>query len=388
MTDSIFDDKEAQNAEKEVQKQLDKIGSGLSKKVKIAVVGQVSAGKSSLINALFNVPKGKNKVEVGAISGVTTKTKEISWGKNVVVIDSPGLNDVKKENSQETQSMLSDIDVGIFVVNGSVDESQKANYDELKYYAGKVFIVLNKVDEYDKKPAALDKVIEQWKQTLELSDSEQIFRTCTDGYDPDYAPDAEMNIRGVDELRDSVLSYLEKEGKNLILEKEMKSKSELARKIIYTALVSVAGAAFIPGSSIYITGAQAVAIMSIHYVYTDEVLSKKGAIAAIPLFISQSIGSNLFLWVKSVLPPTGVLDVAAAGVAVTVTLAMLSTVNWIYENGYNIDNIENKAVFQEQYGNFYNVLKKMLDGVEWAIALKDPSMLKFVFRDIIAQVIK
>ncbi|MFW2176210.1 MULTISPECIES: GTPase [unclassified Moraxella] len=355
-----FDESQSQQAEAKMHEQLDSIETLPNKKLKIAVVGRVSTGKSSLINALFNVSRHEEKkVQVGAISGVTTKIKEIQWSKNITVIDSPGLGDVIKENSQETRNILSDIDVGILVVSGSVDESQKAHYDELKEYAGKVFVVMNKIDEYDKKPKALEQVVQQWHDKLGLQNDDIIFRTCTDGYDPEYDPEAEMDIRGIDELRDAMLDYLKKHGKNLLLMREMYTKSQSARKIIYGALVAVGIAAFVPGSAIYITGIQAGAIMSIHYVYTGEILSKKSAIAAIPLFASQSIGSNMFLWAKSVLPPTGVLDMAAAGVAIAVTFAMLISVNWFYENGYDLNSLENKTELKEQFKHFYKVIKSI-----------------------------
>ncbi len=121
-------------------------------------------------------------------------------------------------------------------------------------------------------------------------------------------------------------------------------------------MAAVGVEAFIPGSALYITGTQAAAIMSIHYIYTGEVLSKKSAVAIIPLFASQSIGASAFLIAKSFLPPTGVLDVAAAGVAIIITLAMLSAVNWIYENGYNLDD---KTELKEQFNKF----KKLLDHI-------------------------
>lgn len=368
-----FGDKEKSDVESQIQDDLSQIEKGFGKTVKIAVIGRVSTGKSSLINALFNVKKGENKkVQVGAVSGVTTKIKEIKWSDNVTVIDSPGLGDVVRENSQETRNILSNIDVGILVVAGSVDDSQKAHYDELKQYAHKVFVVMNKIDEYDKKPKALESVVAQWHSSLGLANDEKIFLTCTDGYDPDYDPEAEMDIRGVDELREKVLSYLKEHGKDLLLAREMMTKSQLVKREMYWVLGAVGASAFIPGSALYITGIQAGAIMRIHYIYTNEILSKKSAIAAIPLFVSQSIGSNLFLWAKSVLPPTGVLDVAAAGVAVSVTFAMLSTVNWVYENGYNLDD---KSELQDQFGKFTQLLKD-IKADEWLKIIKNPTDLK------------
>ncbi len=344
-----------QKADNKVQTQLDAVEKSFDRTVNIVIVGRVSTGKSSLLNALFRRKKNQTLAVVGATSGVTTQTKAFTLSKNVTVIDSPGLGDVNNDNSEVTRRALLDgIDVGILVVSGSADAAQKQHYEELKESCKKVFVVLNKIDEYDKKKAALQNVCRQWHDVLGLGTDEQIFQTCTDGYDPDADEDAQLDIRGVDELREAVLDFLQEYGKDLLLAREMERKSTLAKRVIYTCLVASAGFAFIPGSAIYITGAQVVAIMSIHYIYTGEVITKNHVLAAIPLFASQSIGSNAFLAFKSLLPPTGILDVAAAGIAVSVTLAMLSTVNWMYENGYNFDN---KREIKEQYEKFYQLLK-------------------------------
>ena len=342
--------------EQDAEKLLEDVENNLEKKVVVAIVGKVSTGKSSLLNALFNKTKADKLAHVGAISGVTTKVTRFQLGKNVEIMDSPGLGDIIKENSDATRIAMGEIDVGILVVSDSADESQKAHYDELKAYCKKVFVVLNKIDIYDKKKSALDKVTNQWSEVLNLNEEDIIYQTCADGYDPDYDDDIELDIRGIDVLKRDILQFLKKYGKALVLEREMEKKSVLAKRIIYSSLVAVAGAAFIPGSAVYITGIQGAAIMSIHYVYTGEALSKKSAVAALPLFASQSIGSSLFLVAKSFLPPTGIIDVAAAGVAAGVTIAMLSTVNWVYENDYNLDD---KKELKEQYQVFYGILKNM-----------------------------
>ena len=91
--------------EADAQKRLDAIEASFDKTVTIAVVGKVSAGKSSLLNALFH--KNKNEellAHVGAISGVTTKVKRFKLGKYVEIMDSPGLGDIIDENSAETRN--------------------------------------------------------------------------------------------------------------------------------------------------------------------------------------------------------------------------------------------------------------------------------------------
>lgn len=340
--------------EKEMQEKVADAEKNLNQTVTIAIIGKVSTGKSSLLNALFHKKRDEQLATVGATSGVTTKVKRFELGEHVEIMDSPGLGDIIDENSATTRTVMQDIDVGILVVTGSADVSQKQHYDELKNHCKQVFVVLNKIDEYDKKKAALKDVVAQWQDVLNLSNDEMIFQTCTDGYDPNYDPDLELDIRGVEQLKEAILTFLKKYGKDLLLEREIEEKSVLARRVIYTALAAVGTEAFIPGSAVYITGTQAVAIMSLHYIYTGEILHKSSAIAAIPLFASQSIGSNAFIWAKSLLPPTGLLDAAAAGVAITVTLAMLSTVNWIYQKGYNLDN---KKEIKDQFQKFQRLLQ-------------------------------
>ena len=342
--------------EEETQDKLTEIEKNLEKTVTIAVVGKVSAGKSSLLNALFHKNKNNQLASVGAISGVTTKVKRFQLGKHVEIMDSPGLGDIIDENSEETRNSLLEIDVGVLVVSDSADVAQKQHFDLLKAHCKKVFVVLNKIDMYDRQKSSIPKLVQQWKEALGLADDENIFQTCTFGYDPDTDTETDLDIRGVDELRSAIFEFLKEHGKDLILAREMEKKSTLARRVIYTALIAVGVEAFIPGSALYITGTQAAAIMSIHYVYTGEVLSKKSALAVVPLIASQSIGANAFIFAKSFLPPTGVLDVAAAGVAIIVTLAMLSAVNWIYANGYNLDD---KTELKEQFNKF----KKLLDAI-------------------------
>lgn len=357
-------DEERFNAE--VQKQLGDIEEELKSTVRIAIVGKVSTGKSSLLNALFKRSRNNILAKVMATSGVTTECQSFSLGKNIEIIDSPGLGDVIKENSQITLDNLNSIDVGILVVSDSVDVSQKGHYDELSLHCKKVFVVLNKIDLYDKKKkAALEKVVQQWHEVLGLKDDEKIFQTCVDGYDPETDDDVELDIRGVDELRKEIFAFLKEHGKYLVLAREIEEKSTLVKEVIVACMIAVAGCAFIPGSSVYITGAQAAAIIRIHYIYTGEVISKSHVTALIPLFFSWSIGSSAFLAVKSFLPPTGVLDAAAAGVAMGVTFAMLSTVNWMYKNGYNFK--DNKGEIKEQFKKFYKTLQDINLSEIWNI---------------------
>lgn len=320
-----------------------------TKTLNIVFVGKVSTGKSSLINAVLKCERSNPVAKVGATSGVTTKVKSFQLDDNVLIIDSPGLDDVEKENSKVTQDFLKHIDVGIMVVSGSADATQKNNFNKLKSTVNKVFVVLNKSDEWDDlEDSALSDVLNQWKAVLNV---DKIYPTCTKGYDPRLKKDAPMDIRGVDELSDDLWSYLRAEGKDLLLARHLGDKRAYAAGIISTALVAVGAEAFIPGSAAYITATQVVAITALHYLYTGDVLSKSSALGLMPTFIGESLGVNAFLWVKSFLPPTGVVDIAAAGVAITITLAMLSAVTYVLSSGYELNK---KEILKEQFGKAKN----------------------------------
>jgi hypothetical protein len=66
-------------------------------------------------------------------------------------------------------------------------------------------------------------------------------------------------------------------------------------------------------------------------------MGRTQALALIPAFASEAAGGTAFLIVKSFLPPTGVADAVAAGVASSMTIAMLGAVTWALEHGYELD---------------------------------------------------
>lgn len=306
--------------------------------VNIALVGKVSAGKSSLLNALFERGRDDPIAVVGSRSGVTTAIHPYQFEDKVLIIDCPGLSDVRRENSDLTRKFLSSIDMGVFVVTGSADAGQKESYDELRASCKNTIVVLNKVDEWDDlEDRELEGVVEQWKDVLKV---ENVFKTCTKGFDPGLKKSALMDIRGVDEVREAILDFLKREKKDLLFARFLKSKERYSVSIIAAAIVAVAGEAFIPGSAAYITATQVVAITSMNYLYTGEILSKASVLRMLPSFVGESLGMSAFLWAKSFLPPTLVLDIAAAGIAVVITFAMLAAVRWVLVNGHSLEDRE------------------------------------------------
>lgn len=303
--------------------------------INVAIVGKVSTGKSSLLNAIFGRDRSNPIAPVGAHSGVTTKVTAYRLDKHVLIMDCPGLDDVRAENSEETKNFLRSIDLGIFVVTGSVDAAQKSNFDDLRIHCKKIILVLNKIDEWDDlEDSAYENVVDQYKLTFLTT---RVFGTCTKGYDPKMKKSASMDIRGVEELREEIFRFLDTEGKSILWARHLANKEIYALGIIAAAVAAVAGEAFIPGSAAYITATQAVAITSLHYLYTGEILTKASALSLLPTFAGKSIGISLFLVAKSFLPPTGAIDIVAAGIAASITSAMLGSVKWVLQNGYKLD---------------------------------------------------
>lgn len=345
-----MDNSQEKNFESVFDKVYEKRTPNFDEHVNVALVGKVSAGKSSLLNAILKCTREDPIAKVGAHSGVTTKVTAYKLDDHVLIVDCPGLDDVRKENSDETRAFIKSIDLGIFVVTGSADASQKSNFDDLRKSSKHAIVVLNKIDEWDDlEESAYDGVVSQWKAVLDV---DEIFGTCTKGFDPKMRKSAPMDIRGVDELREEVFNFLNTEGKAILLARHLKNKENYALGIIGAAIAAVAGEAFIPGSAAYITATQVVAITSLNYLYKGEVMSKSSALAILPNFVGESLGTSAFLFAKSFLPPTLILDVAAAGIAVTITFAMLAAVKWMLENEHSFDD---KEILKKVFNKFKSI---------------------------------
>jgi small GTP-binding protein len=315
--------------------------------VNVGFIGKVSSGKSSLINAIARRDRDDPLAKVGATSGTTTKVKAFRLDEHVLIVDSPGMDDIQKENTRETEVFLQHVDIGVFVVTGSADGSQKKDFDALRKIAAKTFLVLNKIDAWDNlEESELYNVAVQWREQL---NHDFIYLTCANGYDPKTRADAPMDIRGVDALRSDIWAHLEKTKKGILLARHLGDRNGYASGIIATALLAVSVEAFIPGSAVYITATQAVAIGSLYYLYTGQVIPKSDALSAIALFAGRALGTEIFLWAKSFLPPTGVVDVAAAGVAFSITFAMLASVAYALSNGYTMNDNE---VLKSHFSSF------------------------------------
>ncbi|NES67655.1 MAG: hypothetical protein F6K24_21650 [Okeania sp. SIO2D1] len=112
-----------------------------------------------------------------------------------------------------------------------------------------------------------------------------------------------------------------------------------------------------PGAALYITVTQTAAIASLYYLYTGKIMSAEAAIAMVPVFLAETPSPNIFLAIKSFLPLTGVLDFPAIVVAVTLTLAMLASINYTLYTGAEI---EQEKLLKEHFREFHQKAKDFI----------------------------
>lgn len=213
----------------QVEEQFTKKTPDYSASVNIALIGKVAAGKSSLLKALLQGTRANKVAKVSAESVRTVQIRPPNFNMGgcndkVLIIDSPGLNDVKEINSDITKSFVENIDIGIFVVHGPADLRQKEAFEELKSSVKQIFLVLNKIDQLDEySQSTIDAVKKQWQEYLGCK---KIYLTCAFGYDDKLKEGTKLDIRGVDELREDILSFLDSEGKGIHLAKHLQKKSK------------------------------------------------------------------------------------------------------------------------------------------------------------------
>ncbi len=125
-------------------------------KVEIAVFGEISTGKSALINALV----GEAVAEVNVRGGWTKDVWNVGWqgtgyvvpglaDSQVVLIDTPGLNEVDgAQRAAMAHEAAARADLVLFVTDSDLNEVEYAALVELAASHKPILLVLNKADLY------------------------------------------------------------------------------------------------------------------------------------------------------------------------------------------------------------------------------------------------
>ena len=207
----------------------DKVTNG---RVEIVIFGEISTGKSAMINALV----GRDVAEVDIQGGWTTEVRGTEWdgtgyripgfsSSEIIVVDTPGINEVggqDRANLAETTARLADLI--LFVTDSDLNETEYAALVELAAVQKPMILVFNKCDLYNEDD--LEKVTQLLKGRLDgLIPAEHFVRTSADPREVEYVIEKEDGTTesewrepepDVGELKSLILTTLEKEGLGLI----------------------------------------------------------------------------------------------------------------------------------------------------------------------------
>ncbi|HBE16017.1 MAG TPA: GTP-binding protein [Cyanobacteria bacterium UBA11149] len=318
-----------------VENQFLEIVQDFSKTLNIAIIGKKGVGKSSLIQALMKRISQNKSIELGNCIEVNPDLKIFKLDKRVKIIESLRFNNFPENISHLTRELFKPIDLGILVVNGVANESDKQHFEDLKKHCDSIFVVWNKIDDWDSKdPGSLEKAIADWQDTLE---SKKIYPISTFGYQSPHTTTHQIAVHNFRLLQENIENILDGKGKTLLMARHTSHKKYYAKNIVAKALISVAIQAFLPENIAYITATQTSALVALYYLYTGQIISLKYAITILSDFALVENHQDFVLFITSLLPSAGLVNIESSGIkAMTITLAMLATVNSLLAGGVTL----------------------------------------------------
>ena len=143
----------------QLQEMLRKLTIG---RIEIAVFGEISTGKSALINALV----GQAVAQVDVQGGWTKEVWHVPWegsgycvpglaDSQVVLVDTPGLNEVGgQDRGQMASEAAQQADLILFVTDSDLNETEYSALAALAKVHKPIILVLNKIDLYSREQRA------------------------------------------------------------------------------------------------------------------------------------------------------------------------------------------------------------------------------------------
>ncbi|MCG8448941.1 MAG: GTP-binding protein [Pirellulales bacterium] len=214
----------------DLERMTEKLESG---RVEIVVFGEISTGKSALVNALV----GDELAHVNVQGGWTKDLWHVPWEgvgycvpgfakSQVVLVDTPGLNEVAGEDRAEmARTAAAKADLVLFVTDSDLNETEYSALEDLATAHKPLLLVLNKTDLY--RPEELEQLLELFRgpRLTGIIEPENVVATQADPREVEYVIEAadgstqnewRKPAPHIGELRLRILEVLEAEGKSLI----------------------------------------------------------------------------------------------------------------------------------------------------------------------------
>ncbi|MBD2358213.1 DUF697 domain-containing protein [Tolypothrix sp. FACHB-123] len=198
--------------------------------IRIAAFGLVSRGKSAVLNALL----GDKILQTGPLNGVTQWPRSVCWqpgGKiQVELIDTPGLDEIEGESrAQMAREVARQADLILFVVSGDITRTEYQALLKLRQSQKPLILVFNKIDLYpDTDRAAIYENLQQLgaghPQAQPLLPDEIVMVAAepapmevrVEWPDGRVSYEWETPPTQVDELKQTILNILNREGRSLL----------------------------------------------------------------------------------------------------------------------------------------------------------------------------
>jgi small GTP-binding protein len=213
----------------QLNEMYEKVSTG---RVEITIFGEISTGKSAMINALI----GRDVAEVDVQGGWTKQVWGTSWdgagyrlpglgSSEIVLIDTPGINEVGGADRAELAEVTARrSDLILFVTDSDLNETEYAALVELAAVQKPIILVFNKTDLYPTEEK--QSLIEMLKGRLEgLIPADHFVTTVADPREVEYVIEQLDGSEksewrkpepDVGELKSLILETLEQEGLGLL----------------------------------------------------------------------------------------------------------------------------------------------------------------------------
>ncbi len=214
----------------QLERMSEKMESG---RVEIVVFGEISTGKSALVNALV----GEELTQVNVQGGWTKDLWQVPWkgigyevpgfaDSEVMLVDTPGLNEVEgAERGEMARAAAAKADLVLFVTDSDLNETEFSALEDLAASHKPILLVLNKADLYRREE--LEQLLELFRgpRLAGLVDAENVMVTKADPREVEYVIEAvDGSTRNewrkpapeIENLRLRILEVLEAEGKRLL----------------------------------------------------------------------------------------------------------------------------------------------------------------------------